>query len=182
MITPRLETERIILRPLEIEDAETAYMNWTSDPDVCKHMSWNLHQSVHETVQWLKNEAENVYKDTNYTWGFVLKQNNSLFGSGGFCFNLEINMFELGYCIMKPYWNIGLTTEASKAMVEFAAQQLGVVRLFAKHAKENPASGKVMEKVGFIYQGDGSYSSIDGKKRFESREYLLDINNIRRFS
>ncbi len=175
MITPIIETERILLRPLKTADAETVYNGWASDPGVAKYMRWNLHRSVNDTIEWLTAEEENVYKDNNYTWGFVYKENNELFGSGGLHYNEERKMFELGYNIMKKYWNLGLTTEASRAIVDFAAKRLGVASLYGTHAKENPVSGKVMEKLGFIYQSDGKYSSFDEKRFFECREYLLFI-------
>ena len=89
MITPILETDRLLLRPLKKEDAETAFRNWTSDPDVARFMSWSLHQSVADTIAWLTIEEDNFYKDTNYTWGFVLKENMELLGSGGFHYNEE---------------------------------------------------------------------------------------------
>ena len=49
MKTPILETERFILRPLTVSDAETVFANWTSDPDVAKFMRWELHKGISET-------------------------------------------------------------------------------------------------------------------------------------
>ena len=178
MITTDLETARILLRPLSIADAETIFNNWAHDLDVARYMNWNLHQSVKDTVEWLTLEEINIAKETNYTWGFVLKENQGLFGSGGINYNEEFEMFELGYCIMKKYWNLGLTTEAVKAILDFAVQKIGVVTFLGRHAKENPASGKVLEKAGFIFQKEGKFSSFDGRRTFESKEYLFSVNSI----
>ena len=79
MRTPILETERIILRPLSVNDAETIYRNWTSDEEVAKFMIWTTHSSVEVTKEWLKVEEQNIELDSNYTWGFVLKSNGELF-------------------------------------------------------------------------------------------------------
>lgn len=117
----------------------------------------------------------NMAKESNYNWGFVLKENGEIFGSGSLVRNEEHGMFELGYNIMKKYWNQGLTTEASRAIVNFAANVLGVRSLFAAHAKDNTASGRVMEKLGFVYQRDGEITCFDGKRKFAVREYLLTI-------
>lgn len=176
MITPNLETNRIMLRPLSINDAAIIFKNWTSDPEVARFMNWNLHQNVEETKEWLTLEEENVKNDNNYTWGFVLKETGELFGSGGIHYYEQYGMFELGYNIMKKYWNQGYTTEASRRILDFAIEELGIKEFLARHAKGNPGSGKVMEKVGFAYQKDGSYSSFDGLRSFESREYILRIN------
>jgi ribosomal-protein-alanine N-acetyltransferase len=164
------------LRPLAITDAETIYNNWASDPDVTQFTSWNLHPSVSATIGWLTVEQKNISLETNYTWGFVLKETCELFGSGGINYNEKYQMYELGYCIMKKHWNSGLTTEASKTIIDFAAQKLGIVSLLGRHAAENIASGKIMEKLGFRYQKNGHISSVDGKRTFNSREYLLQIN------
>lgn len=64
---------------------------------------------------------------------------------------------------------MGLTTEAARAIVDFAADALDADRIFAVHAKENGASGRVLEKLGFIYQNDCVSTSFDGKRTFQSR-------------
>ncbi len=175
MDTPILETKRIILRPLRVSDADEVFANWTSDPAVAKYMNWNLHQSVEETLEWLKAEEQDLTNNKNFTWGFVLKETGELFGSGGIRFDECRQMFEPGYNIMKKYWNKGLTTEAVTAILSFAVNELGVKSFFARHAKENPASGEVMKKNGFVYQGEGVCTSYDGKRTLESMEYVLNI-------
>lgn len=173
MITPILETDRILLRPLRISDAEEIFNNWTSDPDVTKYLQWNTHHSIDSTIKWLSFEEEKIANDSSYQWGFVYKENNEIFGSGRFYYNDEHKMFEQGCAMMKKYWNQGLATEASKAMIDFAFNELNQTRLFASHAKENTAPRAVLEKVGFAYQKDGKYSSFDGERVFESRDYFL---------
>lgn len=78
MRTPVLETERLILRPLSVDDAETIYKNWTSDPDVAKFMRWERHKDVSETREWLSSEEACVESDGVYNWGFVLKETGEL--------------------------------------------------------------------------------------------------------
>ena len=76
---------------------------------------------------------------------------------------------------MKKYWNQGLATEAANAIIDFGKDDLKQRKFYCCHAKENPASGKVMTKVGFQYQNDGVYYSWDKERKFESKEYLLVI-------
>jgi ribosomal-protein-alanine N-acetyltransferase len=97
MITPILESERIILRPLSLNDTENIYRSWTSDSEVAKFMIWDVHKSVNDTIEWLKIEVENIDKEHNYIWGFVLKETGELFGSGGINFKEELGCYELGY-------------------------------------------------------------------------------------
>ena len=173
MITPSLQTERILLRPLSVADAEAIFNNWAADPNVTKHMRWNAHESIDVTLEWLTSEDADIANEKSYQWVFVHRGNNEVFGSGGLIYNEEHGMFEIGYVIMKKHWNQGLTTEASRAIVAFATCELKQQKLHARHAKENPASGRVMEKVGFVYLRDGQYASFDNKRIFECREYIL---------
>ncbi len=173
MKTPILETKRLIIRPLLIADAEAIYQNWATDPEVAKFMRWNMHSSVEMTKEWLEQVEQNNNSDEGYDWGFELKENNTLIGSGGIYWKEEKGGFELGYNIMKKYWGQGLTTEAAAEIVRFSKEELKQKELFCCHAKENVASGKVMEKVGFRYVKDGSYTTFDGSRTFESRECRL---------
>lgn len=173
MNTPILQTKRLQLRPLLISDARDIYQNWATDPEVAKYMRWSVHASILVTEGWLKEVEDNAERSTVFDWGFVLKENQMLIGSGGLYWSEEKGCFELGYNLMKKYWNQGLTTEAAAAMVQFAKEVLQQKELFSCYAKENVASGRVMEKVGFRYQKDGSYTSFDQTRTYETREYRL---------
>ncbi len=175
MKTPILETNRLILRPLKLEDAETIFQNWTSDPEVAKFMRWNTHENVTVTKEWIQSEVDCIENDTVYNFGFVLKDTGELIGSGGLVLIEEKGIFELGYNLMKKYWGQGLATEASEEIVKFGIQELKQTQFFCCHAKNNPASGRVMEKVGFKYQDDSIYYSWDKSKKFECKNYLLEI-------
>lgn len=175
MKTPNLETKRMTLRPLCIDDAESTFANWTSDPDVAKFMRWELHKSIAETREWLVSEEACLESDQVYNWGFALKQTGELIGSGGLIYIESKGMYELGYNIMKKYWGQGLATEAAQAIIDFGKSQLQQKQFYCCHAKDNSASGRVMTKVGFQYQNDGIYYSWNQERKFESREYLLTI-------
>ncbi|WP_263878934.1 GNAT family N-acetyltransferase [Paenibacillus sp. PSB04] len=60
---------------------------------------------------------------------------------------------ELAYWIGKPYSNHGYCTEAAKGIVRYAFEEMRLNRVFARHFGKNPASGKVMAKVGMKYEG-----------------------------
>ncbi|MCL2108789.1 MAG: GNAT family N-acetyltransferase [Oscillospiraceae bacterium] len=171
MRTPNIETERLILRPLKISDAQTVFDNWASDPEATKHMRFDTHKSIDATIEWLTLEEGNLESDTAYNWGFTLKETGELFGSGGCYFRDDKGMFELGYILMKKQWGKGFATEAARAIVDFAVRKLKRKNLYVIHAKDNPESGRVIQKLGFTYHGDGEYSSLDGKRVFPVKEY-----------
>ncbi|MDF2869895.1 MAG: GCN5-related N-acetyltransferase [Anaerocolumna sp.] len=175
MITPILETERLVLRPLKESDAEEIFKNWASDPEVAKFMSWSTHSDKEVTREWLHVIQANIAAEDKYDWGFVRKSDNKLIGSGGIYFKEARGMYTVGYNLMRDCWNQGYTTEAVARILQFAVKDLGQTRLFAYHAKDNPNSGKVMEKLGFHYTNDTIYDSMDGIRHFEAKEYLYDI-------
>jgi ribosomal-protein-alanine N-acetyltransferase len=172
MNTPILETKRLILRPGKISDAQNVYNNWATDNDVVRFMRWNAHESVDVTVAWLSDAEKNIGDSESFDWLFVLKEINQPIGSGGMFYNDKHDMFEIGYCIMKKYWGLGIVTEATSKIIDFAKNSIKATELFACVAKENPASGRVLEKLGFVYKNDGQYSSFDGCRTHESYEYF----------
>lgn len=173
METPVLYTERIILRPISVADSKTIYDRWTSDAEVAKYMRWCVHANVEDTIEWLKCEEKNNKGNDSYQWGFWLKEEEYLFGSGGLIYRAEEDVFEVGYNIMKQYWNQGYTTEAVKEMLKFAQNELGVHNFVACHAIENPASGEVLKKCGFVYERPCQTTKFDGITTFDCKEYRL---------
>jgi ribosomal-protein-alanine N-acetyltransferase len=155
-------------------DAQTAFDNWTSDPDVAKYVRWNTHETVNTTIEWIAHVEQGLSNDKCFDWCFVLKETGEIFGSGGVFWRNDVGLFELGYVIMKKHWNKGLTTEAARAIVDFAVCELKQTKLFTCYAIGNEASGRVMEKLGFVYQKDGEYSKFDGTI-IPCREYLLTV-------
>jgi len=179
-----LETNRLILRPLTMADADTAFQGWTGDPDVAKYVSWLPHHSIHDTLDWLReiewkqDSAGNIRANDNYIWGFILKETDTLFGSGGLIWEDDWQLFQVGYNIAKAHWNHGYTTEAMHAILQFAAR-LGIQKVAGGHAKENIGSAKVLEKLGFVYDRDDITPHVDGTRFFDSKEYLLELKDQR---
>jgi|GEM_PF-1168894 len=171
--TPELETQRLVLRPLCLSDAQVIFDNWARDADVAYFMSWSQHQSIEETRAWLEAEKAALVEPTSFNFGYVLKATKELIGSGGLHYNEEHACFELGYCLMKSQWGFGLATEAARRILDFAIRELGISTFFGSHATDNPASGHVLTKLGFVYTDDGFFESSDGTKAFPNKNYHL---------
>ena len=152
--TVQMETNRLILRPTSITDAEQMFNNWASDPEVTKYLMWQTHSDVEVTksilASWDK-ENENL---NYYHWGIVLKENGQIIGTGG---SLGIDerhhSTELGYCMGRTYWNNGYMSEAVAAMIEYLFNTVGLNRITARHNPDNIGSGRVMQKCGMIFEG-----------------------------
>ncbi len=170
----KLETERLILRELNVNDAEDVFKNWTSDDEVSKYVRWSTHKNIEETIEYLKNEEKRCKTEDYYTWGIVLKEQQELIGAIA-AFISEEGRYEMGYNISKKYWGNGYTTEALKKVLEYLSKDVGIHKFMCAHDYLNPASGAVMRKAGFKYVKDSTYTKFDGSETFKSKVYYLDI-------
>lgn len=151
--TIELETKRLLLRRFVEEDATDMFNNWTSDGEVTKHLSWKPHSNLEVTKDILKTWIKEYDESDVYQWAIVLKKTGELVGSISLMnIEEESSSCELGYCIGKRFWGNGITTEAAKAIIDFAFTNDGFEQIFAYHHVENPASGRVMEKCGLRYE------------------------------
>jgi len=152
--TVRLETERLILRPTSILDAEHMYKNWASDPEVTKYLSWPPHANIEVTKSVLANWDSMNEKPDYYHWGIVFKETGELIGTGGIIsINEKHQSTDLGYCMSRAYWNKGIMSEAVAAMIKHLFNTVGFNRIFACYDPENVASGRVMQKCGMVFEG-----------------------------
>jgi len=150
--TKTLETERLILRKFDLNDSEAMYRNWASDPEVTKYLTWETYQSVSEADSILAMWAKDYEKPDFYQWAVVLKEISEPIGSISVV-NMEDDIPEIGYCIGKAWWNMGITTEALKRVMKYLFEEVEVNKIIARHDVRNPASGMVMKKAGMKYTG-----------------------------
>ena len=145
-----LRTQRLTLRKILHRDAGDVYA-WMSDPEVCRYERWTPHPSI----DYSRGYITAVFRDGDPAalhWGIALA--GSLIGSVSV---VGINDFDqkatLGYCLARKHWSNGYATEAVRAVLDFMFTQTGINRMEASHSVNNPASGRVLEKAGFQYEG-----------------------------
>jgi [ribosomal protein S5]-alanine N-acetyltransferase len=156
--TVMLETERLILRRFTMEDLEQMFNNCWSDFEVWKWTSYKPMKSVHDVIhvaEMFTDEWLGAYERPNrYSWAIELKSSGEIIGRFfGMHPDDTISQVELAYELGQNWWNQGLMTEAVKAVIDFFFKEVGLNRIYANHASENPASGKVMQKCGMTYEG-----------------------------
>lgn len=171
--TPVLETDRLLLRPFCEEDAQEVFECWESDPDVAKYMFWCSHNDIEKTKKWIAFEVSRISSDKWFRWAVTDKKSNQLIGTGLLYFEPEYNLFEVGYNFGKKYWGQGYATEAMQRVVKYAGNVLGVKELVGRYATDNPASGNVLKKLGFVYCKDIPYEANEGKKHYKGVECRL---------
>ncbi len=150
-----LETERLLLRRVEIADADAMFRNWASDSDVTKYLTWPPHSSVDVTKAVLADWVSHYPEPDFYQWAIVLKGESSepignISKVGG---DDRVGRVEIGYCIGKAWWHKGIMSEALKAVMDFFFDRVGMNRVEAQHDVNNPNSGAVMRKCGMVYEG-----------------------------
>ena len=149
-----METERILLRPWRDDDA-AALFKYASDPEVGSRAGWPPHKSVEESLEIIRTVFHN---DTN--WAIELKATGEPIGAIGYLpapeSDLPVREGEplVGYWVGKPYWNQGICTEALRVMLEHIRKTTDIKSLISSHYFDNPASGQVMEKCGFVATGE----------------------------
>jgi [ribosomal protein S5]-alanine N-acetyltransferase len=151
--TPELETERLVLRKLTLQDDEDVFA-YASDDEVTRYVTWGSHQSIEDSRKYINFILGRYENDRVGEWGIELKETGRLIGAMGFV-NLDIqnSCRGIGYVLSKDYWGTGVMTEALKRIIQFSFEDMKLNRIEAVHAVENGASGKVMQKAGMSYEG-----------------------------
>ena len=152
--TKTIETDRLILRRFQLEDAKAMYNNWANDPEVTKFLTWPVHQSIEVTKKVLESWVSEYEKPDQYQWCIELKQKAEAIGSISVVkYQEKVFSMEIGYCIGRDYWRQGITSEALAAVISYLTKEVGARRIEARHDVRNPNSGRVMRKCGLKYEG-----------------------------
>lgn len=140
-----IKTERLLLRPLAIEDLED-YHVYTSD-DALLQYDYPAHQTLEESLQAmvLYNMVSPLGR-----YGIVLPSENRLIGNISFKLSDDHSRAEIGYAIHRKYHNQGYATECCKALIDLARQIPSLKTVTAVTDYRNIASQKVLEKCGFV--------------------------------
>jgi RimJ/RimL family protein N-acetyltransferase len=150
---PELRTERLLLRPFTPDDAPTV-KRLAGDRAVAD-TTLNIPHPYEEGMaeEWIATHAEQFEQGQSVTFAIVLRASRELIGAIGLGINQTHQRAEMGYWIGKPYWNNGYATEAARAVLEYGFEVQKLNRIHASYFARNPASGRVMEKIGMEYEG-----------------------------
>ena len=150
-----LETDRLILRPFRLEDAEAMYRNWASDPEVSKFLTWPAHTSPEVTSQVIDSWVQEYHRKDFYNWAIVLRSNGEepIGNISVVSHSDPVARATMGYCIGRRWWRQGITSEALACVIQFLIWDVGMRRVDAMHDVENPNSGAVMRKCGMRLEG-----------------------------
>lgn len=149
---PTLTTRRLVLRPLRMEDAPDV-QRLAGDRRVAAttlHVPHPYEDGMAE--EWIGRHEERWRTEGRLTLA-VTTEDDGLVGVVGIWPKWEHRRAELGYWIAVPFWGRGYATEAARAVVAYGFAVLGLKRVEAHYLAGNPASGRVMEKLGMTREG-----------------------------
>ena len=145
----KVETERLILREMIVEDAPDMF-EMDADPEVYKYTGDIIPKSLEETKERIRNYPD--YKKYGYgRWASELKETGEIIGWCGLKYIEDLDEVDLGYRWKPKYWNKGYATEASLACLDYGFNRLNLDQIIAQALEENTASIRVMEKIGMTY-------------------------------
>lgn len=162
-----LETQRLMLRPWRMEDAETLY-ELAKDEHVGPPCGWSPHESIEESKDVLRDILIN-----GFTYAICLKETENVIGNIALMpyaesrYAKDKSHAEIGFWLGYPYWGKGYMTEACTRVIQygFDIQRLEVI--WGAHQFDNAASMRVQEKCGLMFE-------------YEDAKNQLKVNSIKR--
>ncbi|WP_419887535.1 GNAT family N-acetyltransferase [Neobacillus niacini] len=174
----KIETKRLILRPLIEEDATpifrmaTEASHFTYQPDLPP----STVSEIETLIKWSKscnqrNTPEKIYK---FNLAFVLKETLETIGIGGLGpHDIDTEKTEIYYGIQEAYQGSGLSTEAAAAILDYGINTIGLKKIIATVHPENTASKKIIDKIGLKYCK--TLSGLTGEHSHFNGYLLYDI-------
>lgn len=163
-----ITTERLVLRLFQTSDAGTVAKHCNNYNIYKSTMYLPFPYSLDDALSWMEHHYDNFMEDLSYEFAVTDKETGELYGAIGLSNNKHFNQGEIAYWIGEKYWGKGYATEAAQSIVKFAFEEKKLHKVFARYFSSNPASGKVMEKIGMKQEGilkdhiikDGKYEDL----------------------
>lgn len=128
------------------------FANWVTDEQASRFWGWAPHKNIEETCALLNVWIKQYDTPTVYHWVLIHKQDNQAMG---YIYLNDIDQVNecatIHYLVGRKYWNQGIATEACKAILKYAFSCIGLKTIRSHHHKDNPSSGKVMQKAGMHF-------------------------------
>ena len=134
---PKLETDRLILRPMSASDYEDMY-DYAKSSELTRFLLWSPHPSSDYTKKYLKFVEKRYRAGDFYDWAIEEKESGRMIGSCGFTsIDIEHRKGEIGYVINPEFQRRGYAVEAANAILEFGFYDLDLNRIECRIMKEN---------------------------------------------
>ncbi len=151
---PILTSERLILRSLNINDASDMF-DYAKRDNVGPKAGWKPHETIEETKEIISKMVSEFFTDDNIgIFAIVDKSSLKMIGTLGLHrLSKRTGSVELGYVLNPDYWGRGLMVEAVTTVIPWIFNDLNLYRLECCHHDYNHQSKRVIEKLGFTFEG-----------------------------
>ena len=177
--TGKIETERLLLREFRYSDAESMMRNWVSDDEVQWMYGEPSYKTKEEVISLLDEYVGRNQSGYYYRWAVIEKESEECIGQVAYFLVDSGNRFaEIEYCVGTSFQGKGYATEATKAVIDYGFDRIGLNKVQICVRPSNVASGKVIEKCGFKKDGVlRQYFFRDGN--YEDRMYFSILREER---
>jgi RimJ/RimL family protein N-acetyltransferase len=153
MDQPTLQTDRLTLRPFRLDDASDVQRlaGAREVADTTLHIPHPYPDGAAEG--WIGTHAEEWAAQRDVVYAITMRTTGELIGAIALKLEMALTQAEIGYWIGVDYWSHGYCTEAATAVVQFGFDTLALHRVHSRHFLRNPASGRVMQKLGMRQEG-----------------------------
>jgi ribosomal-protein-alanine N-acetyltransferase len=150
---PRLETPRLILRQITLDDVPDIFA-YASDAEATRYLRWGPHQTLAQTEAYVREVLQEYADDRDGPWGIVYKLTNRIVGHIHLMnISVQHRKAEIGFVMAKSCWNNGLATEALVHVLAYVFGTLALHRVEGFSLVDNGAAMRVMEKAGMQKEG-----------------------------
>lgn len=150
-----IETERFFLREILPTDVDGLF-ELDSDADVHRYLGNKPVENKNQIIEVISFIRQQYIYNGIGRWAIIDKETNDFIGWAGLKLiteetNNHINFYDLGYRLIKKYWNKGIGTEVASATLKYAFDELNLTELYAMADCDNVGSNKILKKIGFDF-------------------------------
>jgi RimJ/RimL family protein N-acetyltransferase len=149
---PELRSERLCLRPFQASDA-LRLEELINDREIAANTrTIEYPYPAGAAIKWIEAHPD-LWTEGKGAIFAICQLDGALMGAIGLEIDPENHNAELGFWIGQDFRNCGYTSEAARMIIEFGFRDLALQKIYASHLARNPASGRVMQKVGMQQEG-----------------------------
>ena len=148
-----LETERTILREVSEDDA-AFILDLLNQPSFIRYIGDRKVRSLDQAREYVESRFTGSYKQFGFgMWAIELKTDKTPIGICGFVRREILPAADIGFALLSPFEKKGYALETAAATLEYGREELNLGRVLAITSQDNEASGKLLGKLGFNFDG-----------------------------
>jgi len=169
----KIKGQIINLRKLTKSDAFSIFQN-AKDKKISRYTTLPYHYKLKHAQDFIKKTHQNQKRKTAYELGIELKETGKIIGMMSLMkINYDNRNAEVGYWLGKKYWGQGIAKEALKLILDLGFKKLKLSRIYARVMHPNIASAKLLESVGFKFEGRLRKATLKNKRWLDDLRYGL---------